>query len=173
MSDEKPRFQIFRAEAAPTLAQANVLHVEGLTPAIEEGLKARVAAGIREGSFAKILFNAPGFSLAYAWHKSDYPLPLHSHDSDCLYLVLGGDLRFGTEKLGPGDGAFVPGGTPYTFVTGPEGVEFLEFRNVTSWNMIYKSSNPASWEKSTQATAAKVETWRHEKQPLGLIPAVG
>src|SRR3546814_6974255 len=46
------------------------------------GLKQLGDAGIGDGSFAKILFNAPGFALAYAWHKSDFPLPLHSHDSE-------------------------------------------------------------------------------------------
>src|SRR3546814_12652559 len=107
----------------------DVLRDEGLTPIIEQGLKDRVDAGVRDGSFAKILFNAPGFALAYAWHKSDYPLPLHSHDSDCLYLVLAGEMRFGKEALGKGDGVFVPGNTPYTFVTGPDGVDFLEFRS--------------------------------------------
>src|SRR3546814_20467211 len=121
------------AATAPTLAQADVLRYEGVTPAIADGLKQLGDAGIGDGSFAKILFNAPGFALAYAWHKSDFPLPLHSHDSDCLYLVLAGEMRFGKEVLGQGDGAFVPGNTPYTFVTGSDGVEFLEFRNATAW----------------------------------------
>src|SRR3546814_532708 len=172
MTDQPTKFQIFRAATAPTLAQADVLRYEGLTPIIEQGLKDRVDAGVRDGSFAKILFNAPGFALAYAWHKSDYPLPLHSHDSDCLYLVLAGEMRFGKEALGKGDGVFVPGNTPYTFVTGPDGVEFLEFRNATSWNIVFKSNNPASWEKSTEKTRALHKTWLVEKQPLGLIEPV-
>jgi mannose-6-phosphate isomerase-like protein (cupin superfamily) len=172
MADQAPKFQIFRAATAPTLAEAAVLRYEGLTPIIEQGLKDRVDAGVRDGSFAKILFNAPGFSLAYAWHKSDYPLPLHSHDSDCLYLVLAGEMRFGKEALGKGDGVFVPGNTPYTFVTGSDGVEFLEFRNITSWNIVFKSNNPASWMKSTEQTRALHETWLVEKQPLGFIEPV-
>lgn len=172
MSDEKPRFQIFRAETAPTLAQSHVLRYEGLTPVIEQGLKGLSAAGLGEGSFAKILFNAPGFSLAYAWHKSDFPLPLHSHDSDCLYLVLAGEMRFGSETLGKGDGAFVPANTPYTFVTGKDGVEFLEYRNVTSWNIVFKSNNPASWEKGAEKAAGLREVWKTEMQPLGLVAPV-
>lgn len=172
MADQTPKFQIFRADTAPTLAEAAVLRYEGLTPIIEQGLKDRVEAGVRDGSFAKILFNAPGFSLAYAWHKSDYPLPLHSHDSDCLYLVLAGEMRFGKEVLGKGDGAFVPSNTPYTFVTGPDGVEFLEFRNQTSWNIIFKSNNPASWVKSAERTRELHGAWLSEKQPLGFIEPV-
>lgn len=172
MADETPRFQIFRAAEAPTLGETSVLRYEGMTPIIEQGLKARVDAGVRDGSFAKILFNAPGFSLAYAWHKSAYPLPLHSHDSDCLYLVIGGELRFGKETLGKGDGAFVPGNTPYTFVTGDEGVEFLEFRNATSWNIVFKSNNPASWEKGAEKANEKRDIWVNEAQPVGFIAPV-
>jgi hypothetical protein len=74
-------FQVFRAETAPTLEQTDVLRYEGITPDIRDGLRGLGAAGIQDGSFAKILINGPGFSLADAWHKSDFPLPLHSHDS--------------------------------------------------------------------------------------------
>src|SRR3546814_1091176 len=93
LTDQPTKFQIFRAATAPTLAQADVLRYEGFTPAIADGLKTLGDAGIGDGSFAKILFNAPGFALAYAWPKSDFPLPLHSHASDCLYLVLAGEMR--------------------------------------------------------------------------------
>lgn len=172
MTDQPTKFQIFRAATAPTLHESQVLRYEGVTETIRDGLKGLSEAGLGEGSFAKILFNAPGFSLAYAWHKSDFPLPLHSHDSDCCYLVLAGEMRFGKEVLGPGDGAFVPGDTPYTFVTGPEGVEFLEYRNVTSWNIVFKSNNPASWSKGAERTASLREIWRTEKQPLGFIAPV-
>jgi hypothetical protein len=82
MTDQVTPFQVFRAATAPTLEQTDVLRFEGLTPVIRDGLRDFVKAGGQEGSFAKILINVPGFSLAYAWHKSDYPLPLHSHDVD-------------------------------------------------------------------------------------------
>jgi hypothetical protein len=169
---EAPKFQIFRAADAPTLGQTDVLRYEGITPVIADGLKELGEAGLGDGSYAKILFNAPGFSLAYAWHKSNFPLPLHSHDSDCLYLVLAGEMRFGKESLGKGDGAFVPADTPYTFVSGPEGVEFLEFRNALSWNIVFKSNNPTSWTKNAEKAQALNEAWQTEKQPLGFIEPV-
>ncbi|HWW58801.1 MAG TPA: cupin domain-containing protein [Sphingopyxis sp.] len=172
MTDQPTKFRIFRAATAPTLKQSNVLRYEGVTPVIAEGLQELGKAGIGDGSFAKILFNAPGFSLAYAWHKSDFPLPLHSHDSDCCYLVLAGEMRFGKEVLGKGDGVFVPADTPYTFVTGPDGVEFIEFRNVTSWNIIFKSGNPASWTKGAERVAALRDAWQTEKQPVGFVEPV-
>ena len=166
------KFQVFRAATAQTLEETDVLRYEGITPEIATGLKALGKAGLGEGSYAKILLNLPECSLAYAWHKSDFPLPLHSHDSDCCYLVLAGEMRMGTESLGKGDGAFVPKGTPYTFVTGPEGVEFLEFRNAESWNIVFKSKNPVSWEKGAERTRELVETWKTEKQPAGFIEPI-
>ncbi|ACG78540.1 conserved hypothetical protein [Phenylobacterium zucineum HLK1] len=172
MADEKPRFQVFRAATAPTLDESKVLRFEGLTPEISDGLKGAVAAGVRDGSFAKILINVPGFSLAYAWHKSDYPLPLHSHDVDCCYLVIAGELTVGTETLGKGDGFFVPAGSAYTFFTGAEGVEFIEFRHANSWNIVFKSKNPAAWAKIADKAAARREAWQDEAQPFGLVEPV-
>src|SRR3546814_4601125 len=71
-------------------------------------------------------------------------------------------MRFGKEVLGQGDGAFVPGNTPYTFVTGSDGVEFLEFRNATAWNIVFKSNNPASWAKGAEKTRALHESRSEE-----------
>jgi hypothetical protein len=172
MSEEKPGFQVFRAATAPTLEQTDVLRYEGITPDVRQGLRGLVEAGIQEGSFAKILINVPGFSLAYAWHKSDYPLPLHSHDVDCCYLIIAGDLRVGDEKLGKGDGFFVPAGMPYTFTTGSEGVEFIEYRHANSWNIVFKYRNEASWTKAAATARDHHEGWQSEQQPFGLVEPV-
>lgn len=172
MSDDATRFQVFRAAAAPTLEQTDVLRYEGLTPEIREGLGQLVEAGIQEGSFAKILINIPGFSLAYAWHKSDYPLPLHSHDSDCCYLIIAGELKVGAETLGKGDGMFVPAGSPYTFTTGPDGVEFIEYRHANSWNIVFKYRNAESWAKAAATASERRDAWQTEAQPFGLVEPV-
>lgn len=172
MSDEHTKFQIFRAATAPTLEQTDVLRVEGLTPDIREGLRDLNRAGIGEGSFAKILINVPGFSLAYAWHKSDYPLPLHSHDVDCCYLIIAGELQVGSETLGKGDGFFVPADTAYTFSTGPDGVEFVEFRQANSWNIVFKYRNPESWAKAATTASERRDAWQREEQPFGLVEPV-
>jgi hypothetical protein len=37
--------------------------------------------------------------VSYAWFKSGYPLPLHSHDADCYYLVIAGSMKVGSEVL--------------------------------------------------------------------------
>ena len=172
MTKEKPGFQVFRAATAPTLDEADVLRFEGITPEIAAGLKEAGKAGIGEGSYAKILINIPGFSLAYAWHKSDYPLPLHSHDVDCCYLVIAGEMMVGTNTLGKGDGLFVPAESAYTFFTGSEGVEFIEFRHANSWNIVFKYGKPEAWTKIADKARAKEEVWKTEKQPLGFVEPV-
>jgi hypothetical protein len=44
-------------------------------------------------------------SLCWAWFKSGYVLPRHSHNADCLYYVLGGSLRLGSVWLKAGPAA--------------------------------------------------------------------
>jgi hypothetical protein len=51
---------------------------------MEKSIAELQEAGIEEGQAVKLLFSAPGFSLTYAWFKSGFPLPRHSHNSDCL-----------------------------------------------------------------------------------------
>ena len=169
MTTQPNKFQTFRAAAAPTLEQAQVLRYEGITPDIAAGLKSAAAAGIGAGSFAKILINIPGFSLAYAWHKSDYPLPLHRHDVDCCYLIIAGELTVGRDTLGKGDGFFVPANTAYTFFTGPQGVEFIEYRHANSWNIVFGAQTEAGWARIAEQADNQRERWRTEAPPYGFV----
>jgi quercetin dioxygenase-like cupin family protein len=94
---------------------------------------------VAEGQEVKVLFrqgdDEGGFSLTYAWFKPNFMLPRHSHSADCLYYVLSGVAVLGSQELTAGDGFFVPAGAPYGYSAGPEGVEVLEFRNATSFDM--------------------------------------
>lgn len=156
--------KIFRANDAPGLVQSGVMSMNGITQDQRDGFKKIVAAGYTEGDEVKILTDMPGFSLAYAWLKQDYPLTLHSHDSDCLYYVIAGSLRLGTTDLGPRDSFFVPAGVPYTYRPGAEGVEVLEFRHATHFNMEVRSKG-AFWKKAEQTCAALRERWMTAKRP--------
>ncbi len=71
-----------------------------------------------------------GMSLVHVWFGPDFPLFRHSHPryGDCLYYVVAGEVVLGSQRLGPGDGFFVPNEMPYKYKAGPEGVEVLEFR---------------------------------------------
>ena len=100
-------FQIFRTADAPSLDETAHMDVADMTPELEAGIGVALEAGFAEGNVVKTLFSQPGFSLTYAWFKSGFPLPLHTHDVDCLYYVVAGSLQLGTETLNAGDGFFV------------------------------------------------------------------
>lgn len=102
-------------------------------------------AGIADGADTRLVFSGFGMSLVHCWFKPGYMLPRHTHDCDCVYYVIGGSLEFGTERLGPGDGFFVPADAVYAYTAGEDGVEVIEFRatqafdlklhtNLTFWN---------------------------------------
>src|SRR5690606_19678296 len=124
-------FRVFRAGEAKSFAEAGVMSAAGLSPVIEAGLETILGLGAADGVVAEELVGIPGFSLARAWFKSGFPLPLHSHDVDCLYHVLAGSLKLGSQWLEAGDGIFIPAHTPYRFTPGTKGVEVLEFRHET------------------------------------------
>jgi hypothetical protein len=81
-------------------------------------------------------------------------------------------MRVGSDVLGKGDGLFVPADTSYTFVTGEEGVEFIEFRHENAWNIVFKYRNPESWATAADTARARCDAWQTEKQPFGLVEPV-
>jgi mannose-6-phosphate isomerase-like protein (cupin superfamily) len=162
---ETGKIQIFRAADAPELSKTAAMTVKPMTPEQRAGLSKVVEAGYGEGGETRMLVNLPGFSLTHAWFKKDYPLLLHSHDSDCLYYVVSGSLQMGTEDLGAGDSFFVPGGAAYTYRPGPEGVEVLEFRHATSFDFVNLAKNPAFYDKAAATVAANHADWLTAKRP--------
>ena len=102
-----PRFAIYRAAEAPNFDELTCMEAVGVTPVIAAGIEQATAEGADDGSVVKMLFSMPGMSLTYAWFKSGFPLPLHTHDSDCLYYIVAGSVRMGATVLEAGDGFFV------------------------------------------------------------------
>jgi mannose-6-phosphate isomerase-like protein (cupin superfamily) len=103
--------------------------------------------------------------LVYLWFKKDFPLPLHSHNVDCMYFVIAGSLRMGDEVLGPRDSFFVPADAPYTYRAGPEGVEVLEIRQSDHWDFKSHAKNAAFYDKAVETVAANRDLWRQAKRP--------
>ncbi|KHK90138.1 cupin domain-containing protein [Novosphingobium malaysiense] len=168
MSDNETdtaKFQIFRAADAPSLMEAECMTVEGYTPVQREGMDKLLAAGFLEGDEVKVLVDLPGFSLTHVWFKAGYPLPLHSHDVDCLYYIIAGTIRLGTEELGPRDSFFIPSGVPYAYKPGPDGVELLEFRHEGKFNFVNLAKNATFWEKAAEQAAEHREGWKTAKRP--------
>ncbi len=104
-------------------------------------------------------------SLLHVWFKSGYVLPFHSHSTDCLYYVMGGELRMGSHVLRKGDGMFVPADHGYGYEAGPEGVELLEFRNATHFNLFFRGNTPQRWEQIGDVYREREAIWREETVP--------
>jgi hypothetical protein len=165
------KFAIYRGAQAPAFSEIDVMDYAGMTPELESTFARLGEAGIEQGQTVKLLFSAPGFSLTYAWFRSGFPLPRHSHDADCLYYIIAGSLTLGTETLGAGDGFFVPGDAAYTYVPGPQGVEVLEFRHAQHFNIKFLAANPSFWDKALAAVESEREGWKTQARPQDLAAA--
>ena len=167
MADPKgdTRFQIFRAADAPDLRSTGAMRMAEQTAAQSAGLARLREAGMPEGGETRVLVSVPGFSLTHVWFKKDYPLPLHSHNADCLYYIVAGSLQLGTETLGPRDSFFVPCDAAYAYRPGPEGVELLEIRQANTFDFQIFAKNKAFYDKAVTTIEAKRGSWRDAPRP--------
>jgi quercetin dioxygenase-like cupin family protein len=171
MSQQEPfasPFAIFRAGTAKDYDESEIMSPASGSEYDPAGSAAVIEAGILEGSRVRLLFERPGLSLTHAWFKSDFPLPRHSHNADCLYFVLAGSLRLGREELAPGDGFFVGANVPYTYTPGRQGVEVLEFRTANAFDIRVLAKNPAFWAKALTTVDERRDAWADETPPSGL-----
>jgi mannose-6-phosphate isomerase-like protein (cupin superfamily) len=167
----KATLSIFRATEATPLDQYDAMEAV-YSPEVLRGVTKLYEAGISDGYVARVLFESVktnGFSLVYAWFKKDFPLTAHLHNADCLYYVIGGELILGkgiaSETIRAGDGFFVPSGHMYSYTAGSEGVEILEFRSVSKFNIEYKGGPPATWDALAAVVAANREQWKSAIPP--------
>src|SRR5262245_21076317 len=105
----RKRMKIFRASEATDIQDH--MPILGVDDKVQAGLgllaQATGSYPATAGTKTVLLFSEPGdlgVSLSYVWFKSGYILPRHSHDADCVYYVLGGQIHLGTQILGRGDG---------------------------------------------------------------------
>lgn len=144
---------------------------EPVSPVAAEGGRRMMEAGVHNGHEVEVLFSTGGFSLTYAWFKSGFPLPRHSHNVDCLYYIISGSLRIGREELGAGDGFFVGGDVPYTYTPGPAGVEVLEFRASNAFNIKVMANNPAFWDRALETVKDNRSAWATQPRPSAISSA--
>ncbi len=164
--NDTSKFQIFRAKDAPGLMEAGCMTVEPFSPVQRAGMDGALAAGYNGGDEIKVLTDLPGFGLTHVWFKEGYQLPLHSHDADCMYFIIAGTIRLGTEELGPRDSFFIPAGVPYTYKPGPEGVEVLEIRQANHFNFVNHAKGETWWAKAAEETASRQESWKTATRPV-------
>lgn len=162
---DKPRFEIYHGADAQDYGEAGILKMSDQTPLVMEALGEFGDGGGAHGQQVKMVYANHGVSLSHVWFKSGYPLPLHSHSGDCLYYILAGTVRMGTETLGAGDGFFVGADVPYTYTPGPEGAEVLEFRNVDTIDIRFLAKTRAAWDKTIAKLKAREEAWKDETPP--------
>jgi len=161
------RIEIFFAAQSQTLEEAGMMHSEGPPPE-RAPLNALFAEGVAAGSSSRVLFRGPtpsSFSLVYAWFKSDYPLPAHSHSTPCLYYIIAGELTLGTKVLKAGDGFFVPANAFYSYKAGPQGVEILEFRDACEFDFVFRGATLPMWERAGEIMKNNLERWKTEAPP--------
>lgn len=169
----RKRMMIFRASDATDVQDH--MPVMGVDAQVEKGLRklAEATAGYAPtaGTKTVLLFREPGehgMSLVYVWFKSGYVLPRHSHDADCLYYILAGELSLGTQRLRRGDGMFIPANAAYTYEAGPQGVELLEFRNATRFHFMFRGNDPAHWDRIARVLRDRCARWENEPPPGGV-----
>lgn len=163
--NDPPRFSIIRAKNLADFTECELMEQKPLTQVETEGSIAVHEAGLLDGAELKVFFEMPGMSLTHVWFKSGFPLPRHSHDADCLYYIIAGSLRIGTEELGPGDGFFVGADVPYTYTPGEEGVELLEFRTSNAFDIKLLANNPDWWARAVKRITEKRGDWAEETKP--------
>ncbi len=166
-----PPFEIYRANDAGNFEKSGMMYGDGpIAAAVGEASQALVDEGMLDGSRLRVLFRRKGgFSLSHAWFKSGFPLPLHSHSTPCLYYIVAGSLRIGTNELGPGDGFFLDANMPYIYTPGPEGVEVLEFRDTDHFDIKIRSRNVKWWHKALEKLKIARKRWPDEQPPSGRL----
>ena len=166
------KIEIHRAGESKDLLEA--MYFAPMDEVQMRGLTRLVEADYSSGNVVKVLFSseALGISLTYAWFKQGFPLPRHSHSADCLYYIVSGEMRYGSESLLSGDCMFVPAGTLYTFETGEAGIEFLEFRKAAKYDIKYQTSEKV-YDRQLEQTKANAEAWRSAEAPLAVRRMMG
>lgn len=166
-SPSPPPFEVFRAANAADFEKSGMMTSAGtIAEAVGQASMVLVEEGMLDGGKLRVLYRRPGgFSLSYAWFKSGYPLPLHSHSTPCLYFILAGSLRIGTQELGRGDGFYIDPNVPYIYEPGPEGVEVLEFRDTDSFDIKLRSRNVKWWHKALDRLKRVRNHWATETEP--------
>jgi mannose-6-phosphate isomerase-like protein (cupin superfamily) len=162
---DRSRFSIFRRRDARRLTETGMMaHVPDAEMDAASGRL--VEAGILDGLEITQLFRHggnDGFSLVHVWFKPNFHLPRHSHDADCLYYVLSGQVIMGSQEIGAGEGFYVPAGQSYGYRAGPGGVEVLEFRHATSFD-IRLAERPDVFEQIAGAVRKNRGGWAEERR---------
>jgi hypothetical protein len=163
---DRSRFAIFFEQGAPSLDETGMMEYKA-TKEAGAGSQKLLDAGVLDGSVITQLFRhagEDGFSLVHVWFKANYHLPRHSHNVDCLYYIVGGQVIMGSQVLGVGDGFYIPGDQVYGYRAGPDGAEVLEFRHATSFD-IKVDEKPEVFDRIAETVKENRAQWAAESVP--------
>jgi quercetin dioxygenase-like cupin family protein len=154
------KLTLFDFDDAPMLADTDMMAMPVLTdPAV--GPEPMIEWAGSTGHVVKVLYRGDGddgMSLVWSWFGPGYTLPRHSHSADCLYYVVKGEAHLGNRVVHAGSGFFVPADAPYAYTAGPEGIEILEFRDASSFDMVI-SESAARFEKIVEGVRTHRDAW--------------
>jgi len=168
-----PPMEIYRARDAQDYAEGGPMDSAPMTEAQQQGMAALFEAGMMSGSEVKLLYGRPGMSLTYVRFKPGFALPLHSHSANCLYFIITGSIKMGTEELGPGDGFYLGADVPYAYVPGEDGVELLEFRDSNCFDFRATAKNADYWKTLAASMAQASAKWTDEPPQSGMVVGAG
>jgi quercetin dioxygenase-like cupin family protein len=92
-------------------------------------------------------------SLHEARLQPDVVFPSHAHAVGEVIYVTEGALIFGSKVVRAGGAVMIPGGTLYSFRSGPEGATFVNFRPTRDTSFVAKEDY-AEWRKSVAGVDA-------------------
>lgn len=164
MSGSQPeRLTLFDFVDAVPLGDTDMMSMPTLTdPSV--GPETFMEWAASAGHVVKVLYRGEGddgLSLVWSWFGPNYTLPRHSHSADCLYYVVRGEARLGNRVVVAGSGFFVPADAPYAYSAGPEGIEILEFRQATDFDMVISEKAPR-WQAIIDGARAHADAWAQE-----------
>jgi quercetin dioxygenase-like cupin family protein len=156
----KDRFAFFPAEHAPSLSESEMMDAPVFVAPdiVQQGDRELLRAGQK----LRVLFRhagPDGFSLVHVSFAPHYPLPRHSHNVDCLYFVVRGEVVLGNRVVSAGEGFFVPKDHPYAYSAGPDGVDLLEFRHATTFDFVVREADPDRWRTIIDIARANQALW--------------
>jgi hypothetical protein len=157
-STPRETLTLFDFVDAVPLADADMMSMPTLSEPADDQFIEWVTA---PGHDVRVLFRQAedhGTSLVWSRFAPHYVLPRHSHSADCLYFVVEGEAHLGNRVVGKGGGFFVPADAPYAYQAGPEGIEILEFRTETSFDMQITETLPR-WDRILEEVRTHRDEW--------------
>lgn len=156
--------KIYKAKDAPPLHDTDFMYPGSTSAETGTALAGVMMSNAAESGQLRVLVRQSeeegGFSLVHVWFKPNFPLPRHSHNADCMYYVISGQVSMGSQVLEAGDSFFVPEGAPYLYSAGPDGVEVLEIRRGTPrFDIALQDASPEQWESMGRTYADNQELW--------------